>query len=140
MIKRLHFLFVNHTWIHPLLFILLTGVILYLSLLPSDSISPNLIWSYDKLGHGLAFGAWTVSFALILTYTFGKNPSFIILLIPGLAFGILTEVLQHYLPINRYFELLDLAADLTGIVLAIFLIIVVRKRLNSKRNRTTTTA
>lgn len=118
MINKLHYLFKTlGNWL-ILVFILITVVIFSLILLPSDSVSQNLIFSYDKIGHALAFGAWTFSLAIMLTYSFNKRPNFLSLFISGLLFGIITELLQKLFPINRAFELLDLVADIFGIVIA----------------------
>ena len=40
------------------------------------------------------------------------------LLLYGLLFGLITEIFQRIFPINRAFEILDVAADLVGIVFA----------------------
>ena len=118
---RLHNLFkMMGKWL-ILLFIIVTAVIFFFTLMPSDSVSNRMIFSYDKIGHGLAFAAWTLSLALMLTYSFNKTPNFTKLLIYGLLFGFVTEIFQRLFPINRAFEILDVAADLVGIVFAILL-------------------
>ena len=118
MINRLHNLFNSlGKWL-ILPFITVTAVIFILTLMPSDSVSNRMIFSYDKIGHGLAFGAWTLTLALMLTYSFNKKPNFSMLLIYGLLFGLVTEIFQRLFPINRSFETLDVAADLVGIVFA----------------------
>jgi len=118
MINRLHNLFnMLGKWL-ILLFIIVTAVIFFFTLMPSDSVSNRMILSYDKIGHGLAFAAWTLSLALMLTYSFNKTPNFSMLLIYGLSFGLVTETFQRLFPINRAFEMLDIAADLVGIVFA----------------------
>lgn len=99
------------------LLILSTGLILYGTLFPADYDVPKSFLGYDKLVHFIMFSVWTVIFGLVrfLKQKFSLWPIFI----TSTLFGLAIEILQRILPTNRSAELLDLAADLTGTVVAI---------------------
>lgn len=75
----------------------------------------------DKLGHALAF--------LLLAFLVHASwPEFKFRwrqLIPLLSYGVALECAQYFIP-NRYFSLLDMAADLAGIILYVLLIPLIR--------------
>ncbi|MDZ7683053.1 MAG: hypothetical protein U5J63_15440 [Fodinibius sp.] len=56
----------KNRYLLPLGIALLTLIMLLLTLLPSDFMGQNKLWSYDKLGHMALFGSW--SFAVGLYY------------------------------------------------------------------------
>jgi hypothetical protein len=90
------------------LLVLAIGVILWLALHPSPPISGLQL---DKLNHLAAFFV----LALLTEYAFPSATVSALKLLPLLGFGLLIEVLQHWVG-YRYFEWLDLAADGSGIV------------------------
>jgi len=85
----------------------------------------------DKLGHTLAF----------LVLAFLSHASWPELkfswrqINPLLGYGLAIEITQYFIP-NRYFSLLDIAADLAGIGLYILLIPLLRHLLRSSANDT----
>lgn len=110
----------NRTWAIPLL-LLTTGLILFLTLMPSHKLWPSTLWSYDKLGHAGLFFGWTWN---LLVWTSAHEPDRKVLVRAFLAcllFGGSIETLQHVLPINRSADFIDLLADLSGGALALFL-------------------
>lgn len=87
------------------------------SLTPGDSLPP--IGSNDKLLHLLGHGG----LAFIGGFAYSGR---VWLLVPALAgFGALLEVLQQLVP-NRTFDWLDMVANVSGVLLATVLVLVVR--------------
>lgn len=81
------------------------------------------------------FGTWTFFYGIV-RFLKGKLRLYPVLAL-GTLFGLSIEILQHYMPTNRSFELLDLAADFTGTLAAIaFLYILSQKVPWFKNNRT----
>ena len=81
----------------------------YLSLMPQGELPPINVW--DKLSHSIAFAAIALSAAL----GWPQRDYFRSVLIPLLAFGIMIEVAQLFIP-GRQFSLLDIVADAVGIL------------------------
>lgn len=77
------------------------------------------------------FFTWTFLFGLMRMFKTHKKPSPLILLFIGFFFGVLIEILQHYLPINRSSEVYDLIANALGSITAIPAITVFYKKLFS---------
>ncbi|WP_409377742.1 VanZ family protein [Gracilimonas aurantiaca] len=108
--------------------ILLTLGILVATLMPADFRSPYRFIGYDKFGHFIMFFGWTFFFGL--HQVIKRKIRLWVVFITGCIFGVITEVLQYYLPTNRSAEKLDLAADVAGAflaVLAIYLLVRFRK-------------
>ena len=83
----------------------------------------------DKLGHAMAFLLLAfLSHASWPAIRFGWQQAGALL-----GYGLALEVIQYFIP-NRYFSLLDLAADLAGIVLYILLIPFIRHLLRTSAN------
>lgn len=105
---------------YGILLFLVTAGILYLTLIPSDSLSPSRLWAYDKLGHAVAFGTW--SFVLYLYYYYrkeGKATSIQFVTLSGIGFGALIELVQYVCYfLKRKPEWLDLLADGVGCLFA----------------------
>jgi len=84
-------------------------IITYLSLTPLPLPQPD-IDNWDKINHTVAFAA--------LTYFAHKSyrTAFIKIFLPLLAYGLLIECIQYFIP-NRFFSLADIAADVLGIII-----------------------
>lgn len=104
-------------------------MILVGTLFPADSLSRIDIWSYDKIGHLLAFAAWTFLFGVVRAVWNQKKPNLFIVFALGLFYGLLIEVLQFILPTNRSPELYDFIADALGSGLAILFLKPIFKRM-----------
>jgi VanZ family protein len=103
--------------------IALTLVTLTLTLVPAEMLSQNKIWSYDKVGHMLLFGGWTLLLGLYHNISQQNTTNFWIIFIIGLSFGILIELLQYSLPsINRHADIYDVLFDAIGCLVAIFVL------------------
>ena len=60
-----------------------------------------------------------------------KKPGALLLLLIAFFFGVLIEILQHYLPINRRSEVYDLIANALGSITAIPAITIFYKKIFS---------
>lgn len=107
-----------------------TVFILAGTLYPAEYEIPSEFWDNDKLVHFLAFAIWT--FLLGLFRFFKQQYTLWPILIWGLFFGMLIEVLQHLLPIHRSAEWLDFLADGLGSLAALILLALIRKHLTGK--------
>ena len=113
--------------VYLILLIISTGVILYGTLFPSNYSIPSQFPGFDKLVHFLMFGFWSFFYGVI-RFLKGKY-SFTPILLVGGFFGILIEILQHFLPTGRSPELMDVIADLSGVALALLFLYVLSKKI-----------
>jgi len=84
-------------------------VITLLSMAPLDSLPPVSV--NDKLAHALAF----YGLALLTDFSFRSRGLDLNKALPLLGYGLLIEIVQYFIP-YRDFSLLDLGADLLGLV------------------------
>ncbi len=115
----IYFFFSKHSNLLVLAISFLTLVTFFLTLSPLDTLGKSKLWSYDKLGHMMLFGSWTYILGL---YHHIKRPAVTNLwgiFLVGVAFGLLIELLQYLLPLNRYAEFGDFFFDILGCVIAI---------------------
>lgn len=116
-----HFLSKN-SFLLPLSVIGLTLATLFLTLLPSEALGESRLWSYDKLGHTLLFGSWTYLLGLYQYINRSTAISLWSIFLIGISFGLLIEILQHFLPLGRYGSIPDLFFDGLGCLLAVLLL------------------
>jgi VanZ family protein len=89
-------------------------------LIPADQLSKAKIMSYDKLGHALLFGSWTLLYLQLRFPTSVGNinvASYWKSGLLGTVFGGAMELLQLSLPIMRSASWADWVADIIGVVL-----------------------
>ena len=96
--------------------------VLAVCLTPGENV-PAAFSLYDKAIHAAAFAGVGGLWALALRRGDGRAA-----FAAGLAFGALTEALQHVLPIHRSADPLDLLADAVGVALGVAVARVVRAR------------
>ena len=96
------------------LLVLAIGVILWLALSANPPRAAGL-FDFDKLNHLAAFFV----LAVLKEYAFPTLTAVALKLLPLLGFGMLIEVLQYWVG-YRYFEWLDVVADLAGLLLFLF--------------------
>lgn len=84
------------------------------TLYPSAGMPKLKIFSYDKAGHFIMFGVWSFLYGLVYAIRKNKKPGFWKVFLFGAFFGILIEILQDVLPLNRSAELMDAVADMLG--------------------------
>ena len=98
----------------PSLFVLLTLVMLFLTLVPPKTLGSSAVWGYDKLGHFLLFSSWTFLFGAFLYVNNSFKLNLFTIFFVGVSFGIAIEVFQYLLPFQRSAELFDIAFDSLG--------------------------
>jgi VanZ family protein len=79
------------------------------------------LFSSDKLGHTIAYGALTLSYYWGFHKSKDSIPQkWIAYIALGTAgYGILMEIVQYTFFPNRYFEVLDILANIMGIIISI---------------------
>lgn len=100
-------------------------IILYLSSGPGVQLPHSIldIFGVDKLGHFVFYGILT----FLIAFGFLKSPKAIgkkgllISLIISSFYGICLEIMQFSLFINRYFEVLDIIANISGSLIGILI-------------------
>ncbi|WP_440999673.1 VanZ family protein [Fodinibius sp. SL11] len=112
----------EHSYLLPIGLITLTVGMLLLTLLPADVMGQNQLWSYDKLGHAVLFGSWTLSVGLYYHIHKSKIVKLWIIFASGTIFGILIELMQYSLPVNRQGDPVDVLFDLLGCLIAVWIL------------------
>lgn len=110
------------------LFLMVTGVILYLTLSPPDELPKQTLFKFDKLGHFVIFFGWTSLFGMLRVAQSGKKARLLSILFSAVLFGLMIELLQHLMPFKRSAEALDMIANLTGSLAALIPIYLLRKK------------
>jgi VanZ family protein len=105
------------------------GFATYMALTPVQH--PEISQANDKAMHLLAFGYLTGAFAVAYTHwtTWQRTAAIM------LAYAVLIEVVQAFIP-NRYWSLLDIAANVIGILLALSGLYAIRKMAGLRRYET----
>jgi len=91
---------------------LVLSLLLIIYLATAELDHPVMTSVNDKFGHILAF----VILAFLLDFSFPASSYNLSKILPLLAYGILIEIIQYYLP-HRMFSLLDMLADAGGLVI-----------------------
>jgi VanZ family protein len=98
-------------------FMLVISLLLISYLVTTELEHPIMTSVNDKLGHILTF----VLLAFLLDFSFPASSFNLSKILPLLAYGMLIEVIQYFLP-YRMFSLLDILADGIGLVIYTILI------------------
>ncbi len=121
---------------HNQFFIALFVVIFLLCLLPGKEVPESGMLHLDKFVHVVLFGLLSfcgmVGFAKQHQFKFLSKNVVLIATVFSISYGLLIELFQKYFLADRAFELLDLAADTLGVLLAYMFFFAVR-RTNYKR-------
>lgn len=104
----------SNKFVIPVLFGLLTLVVLFLTLVPAGTLGSSAIWSFDKVGHFLMFGSWTFLLGLYLYVSNSRTLNLFTIFFIGVSFGIFVELLQYMLPFQRSADFFDIAFDSLG--------------------------
>jgi len=100
---------------------LVVSLMLIIYLATTELTHPLMMSVNDKLGHVLAF----VILAFFMDFSFPASSFNLSKILPLLAYGLLIEVIQYFLP-YRMFSLLDMLADGSGLVIYVLLIPILR--------------
>ncbi len=118
----------------PAIFLFWTVLMLALTLLPSDTLPGNRLFSYDKLGHFGMFGGWTFFLGLYFMVYRGKvQINLFLLMAVGILFGAVIEVLQYVMPAGRTGSWGDVLANSLGCFTAYVLLHPVRGYLKRRK-------
>lgn len=113
----------NNTYLLVTAIVGLTILMLALTLLPAETFSHSKLFSYDKIGHFLLFGSWTLLLGLYHNIALSGNTNIWIIFLIGTSFGIFIEFLQYSLPaLNRHADIFDILFDAAGCLVAVFLL------------------
>ena len=110
-----------------LIFVVLwTIIIAFLSLMPNPEIQ-EISWTdgfqIDKLAHIFLYAMYTILLGRFLDGKAYKNiPSVLLLFVIPISYGILMEVLQNYLSPTRFFDMLDIIANIIGSIVGFFIL------------------
>jgi len=112
-----------------------------LTLMPAKDV-PEVGWmdnipNFDKFVHAVLFGGLVFLFSLpfIISHLSKKQKiNYLIRIsLASVIWGITIEFLQKFYVPSRDFDLLDWAADSVGVILSLWLVIVILKRLENKK-------
>lgn len=112
----------SNKYLVPVLFGVLTLVVLILTLVPAGALGSSPIWSYDKLGHFLMFGSWTFLLGAYLYISNSHTLNLFTIFFIGVSFGVFVELLQFLMPFQRSADLFDIAFDSLGSLLGVLLL------------------
>lgn len=110
------------------LFVIVTGTILYITLSPPDELPKQTLFKFDKLGHFIIFFGWTSLFGVLRIAQSGKKARLISILFSAVFFGLMIELLQHWMPFQRNAEALDMVANVVGSLTALLPIHMLKKK------------
>ena len=110
------------------LFVIVTGTILYITLSPPDVLPKQTLFKFDKLGHFIIFFGWTSLFGVLRIAQSGKKARLISILFSAVLFGLMIELLQHWMPFQRNAEALDMVANVAGSLTALLPIHMLKKK------------
>ena len=98
---------------------LLTVCLINLNNAPKIEISHG-----DKIFHFLAYFifTWLWFNTFLYRFHFKKNKSILLSILVSVTFGIVIEVLQHLITTSRGFDILDIFANILGVIISAFLI------------------
>jgi Na+/H+-dicarboxylate symporter len=112
----------NNRYLLPLGVVGITLAMLLLTLLPSDFMGSNKLWSYDKLGHAVLFGSWCLMVGLYYQISYSGTLSPWTIFASGAVLGLLIEILQYLLPLNRHADPIDFLFDVIGCLAAVWIL------------------
>ncbi|OGU56091.1 MAG: hypothetical protein A2X64_05370 [Ignavibacteria bacterium GWF2_33_9] len=115
--------------------VLISGIIFYLSSQSSIEFLPKEIWNFDKLVHLAAYMVYGGSTFLMLYSIFVNNIKvkyiMVLTVIIGAFFSATDEIHQSYTP-GRDSDFFDFLADFIGIVVSIILFYYLLKKIKKK--------
>jgi VanZ family protein len=107
-------------------YIIYVLIITYLSLTPIEHKIPVKIWDWDKASHFIAY--------LLLAIFVRKvhiRFSYLTCVITCFSYSFAIECIQYFIP-NRQFDVLDMLANLLGMVLGVIIYYLIREKFFNK--------
>ncbi len=104
------------------LFVICALLILYLSMVNITTLPPLQVHMMDKVGHIIAYGVLTglMIFALYKKGQWSRSQTLIVL--SSMTFyGFFIEILQKSMTESRIFDILDIVANVMGMLIVFFL-------------------
>ncbi|WP_452223886.1 VanZ family protein [Lacinutrix chionoecetis] len=90
----------------------------------------------DKLAHGLAHFIfvllWFFTFYFKFNYKFKK--ALTVAALCSLVYGVLIELLQGWITLNRESDYKDVLANVLGMIFALFILLIINKGVLKKKN------
>lgn len=102
-------------------------IVLILTMMPGNSLRPLIVFPFsfvDKLAHFFVFMVLSIFlFADIKkdNKNISNTKALLLVFLISLFYGIIIEILQSVLTINRSAELLDILANMLGVLTGVFL-------------------
>lgn len=112
----------KNSYLLPLGVVSLTVILLLLTLLPSDFMGESTLWSYDKIGHMGLFASWCLTVGLYYQISRSTPIRPWLVFVSGAIFGLLIEILQYLLPLNRQADPIDFLFDIIGCLIAVWIL------------------
>lgn len=123
----------KHRQFIKILLILTTLTTLFFTMLPPQQLGESRLYNYDKIGHFLIFFGWTLLYGLFMFTKKQTETKLVLIFLAGAFFGILIEILQEILPIGRTMDLRDALADISGSLVAIGILFLIKRRYLSNK-------
>jgi VanZ family protein len=120
-----------------LIAIVYTIIVLYGSLVASQDLPKITKGLSDKWLHSLGYFFWFLFWFFFLFFNSKKNKFFSyvwMVVILGLLFGTIVEVLQGELTSSRTAEILDVVANFVGLIIAAFMVLIFKSKLLKLKN------
>jgi|SRR5690554_5105624 len=114
-----------------------TILVLYGSLVTPQGLPKITKGVPDKWLHSLGYFLWFLVWFFYLFFNAKNNNYFsyiVKVVVLGFLFGIIIEVLQSVLTSTRTAEVLDVAANFAGLIIAAFLVLVFKSKLLKLKN------
>jgi VanZ family protein len=110
----------------PLVWVILWAIVILVLSTIGVGVSLPTAWlellSWDKLAHAFIYGVFTFFLAgIFLKYHFIR-PALWLSFTVSLIYGAIMELIQYLFFPNRFFEVWDIVANLTGALIVIFLL------------------
>lgn len=109
----------------------LAFIILILSIMPADlgHDQPSFFFpGIDKLVHGLMYLVFTVVVLQEYSRSYPFSTTSLILILSAiLTYSVVIEFLQHYFISSRSGELLDVFANLAGILVGLIIVLIIKR-------------
>jgi VanZ family protein len=102
------------------LFLLYLTVILILATIKRPDV---ITTGFDKFEHIAAF----IVFTFLMYFSFNKV-NYITIFLTGLGYGILIEIIQHFLP-YRVADVMDIIANIIGLLTGLLMIKIIRSKI-----------